>query len=337
MTSEMARTNYLKLAGRYLSVLGPFLGLLFVYLIFSFSADEAFRSLYNTKTILQQSVIIGIAALGMTIIIISAGIDLSAGSLVAVSTVVVAKILNPHLDAEEPLGLMLPLMAAGAGVLACGLFGMFNGALIAGFGIVPFIVTLGTMQIARGVAKWMAEQTTIDVPKTWLSEMMIIEPVKDATSSMAPAVWLLIVLLAAMIVMLRYTTFGRHIFAVGSSEATARLCGIRVKLHRLWVYTIGGLFFGVAGVMQFSSLNLGDPTSGIALELDVIAAVVIGGGSFNGGEGSVAGSVIGAIIIAILRNGCNMVGVENYVQNIVIGSIIIGAVGIDQLRHRNRA
>ena len=112
-------------------------------------------------------------------------------------------------------------------MLVCALFGMFNGALITGFGIVPFIVTLGTMQIARGVAKWMADQTTIDAPKTWLSGMMKIEPVKGAVWSVAPGVWVLVVLLAFMFVMLRYTTFGRHIFAVGSNEATARLCAER--------------------------------------------------------------------------------------------------------------
>ena len=315
---------------------GPFLGLVFVYLIFFFYADENFRSLYNTKTFMQQAIIIGIAALGMTLVIISAGIDLSAGSLVALGTVVTAKILEGG-ESAEGLGWLLPLAAALAGILVCAFCGFLNGFMISAFGIVPFIVTLGMMQIARGAAKGFADQTTISVGKNWLQKLMVIEPKMDVWYSVAPGLWIMLFLLAAMFVMLRYTTFGRHVFAVGSNEATARLCGIGVRMHRVFVYTLCGFLTGVASVMQFSSLNLGDPTGAIGFELDVIASVVIGGGSFSGGEGSVVGSLIGAIIIAILRNGCNFAGVGNYVQNILIGSIIIIAVGIDQLKHARTA
>ena len=315
--------------------IGKFLNL-FVYVIFYIFAGESFSSLYNSKTILQQAVIIGIAALGMTLVIISAGIDLSAGSVLAFGTVITALCLRSQMDGET-MGFFIPLAAACLGILACAFCGFLNGIMISGFRIVPFIVTLGMMQIARGVAKWLASNTTVNVPDSWVGNLMIVEPNIGAWWSIAPGVWVMLILLGVTFVMLRYTTFGRHIYAVGSNEDTARLCGIQVGMHRVWVYTLCSALVGVASVMQFSSLNLGDPTGGIAFELDVIAAVVIGGGSFSGGVGSVVGSIIGALIIAILRNGCNAVEVENYVQNIVIGAIIIIAVGIDQLKHKKTA
>ena len=318
--------------GKLFGLSGPLLGLTFTYLMFFFIAPDTFHSLYNTKTILTQTVIIGVAALGMTVIIISAGIDLSAGSLVALGTVVTALVLR-RWGADSP-GIWLPLAAAMAGILVCTFCGLLNGLMIAYLRVVPFIVTLGMMQIARGAAKGLSHQTTVNTPSSWLNGMMTVEPRMDVWYSVAPAIWLMLALLAVMYIVLRYTVFGRHVYAVGSNEATARLCGVKVKSHRVWVYTLGGLLAGVSSVMSFSALNLGDPTGAIGLELDIIAAVVIGGGAFNGGEGSVIGSVLGALVISILRSGCQAVGVENYVQNIVIGAIIITAVGIDQLKQK---
>jgi ribose/xylose/arabinose/galactoside ABC-type transport system permease subunit len=324
----------IKQMSKTLNFFGPFLGLIFVYAIFHLKGPEQFHSLYNFKTILTQAVIIGIAALGMTVVIISAGIDLSSGSLIALGGVVTALILR-QFGGEEP-GVVIPLLAALAGILACTCCGMLNGIMISGLRIVPFIVTLGMMQIARGVSKGLAGNTTVNTPTSWLSRMMTVEPKMDVWYSVAPGVWLLLFLLVFMFVLLRYTTFGRHIFAVGSNEDTARLCGIHVGVHRVYVYAICGALTGVASVLGFSVLGIGDPTGAIGFELDVIAAVVIGGGSFSGGEGSVIGSVVGAVIIAILRNGCPMIGVENYIQNIVIGAIIIVAVGLDQLKQAHQ-
>ena len=135
-----------------------------------------------------------------------------------------------------------------------------------------------------------------------------------------------------MSVVLRQTIFGRYVFAIGSNEATARLCGIRVQVHKVLIYSLAGLFFGLAGLMQLSRLTLGDPTVAIGLELDIIAAVVIGGASLNGGTGSILGSMIGALIMAVLRNGSNQMGWPNYMQEIIIGAVIILAVGLDRLR-----
>ena len=320
--------RYLK---KFLSAIGPFLGLAFVYLVFVFAAGEKFHTLYNTKVILSQTVIYGIAAIGMTVVIISGGIDLSVGSLVALGTVVTATSMN-YLGGQDP-GTLVPVVSAVLAVLACGFCGFITGSIVAGFGIVSFIVTLGMMQLARGVAKGLAGQTTVTVPTNWLQKMMVVEPTTGAWWSVAPAVWVMLVLLALMYVALRYTVFGRRIFAIGSSEATARLCGIRVRLNKVWVFTLSGVFAGLASVMQFSNLALGDPTAAVGMELTVIAAVVIGGGSLRGGEGSVVGTLIGALIMAILSNGCNLAGVPNYVQNIVTGAIIITAVGVDRLRH----
>lgn len=332
MTAEHPAERPATPLGERLSALGPVLGLLLVYGVFFVFGPDSFHSAYNTKTFLTQAVIYGIGALGMTFVIVSGGIDLSVGSLIALGTVIIGLVLNRW--GGDETGAALPLLAACAGVAVCALCGFINGAIVSGFRIVPFIATLGMMQIARGVAKGAADQTTVNAPSNWLNELMVVEPKADIWYSIAPGVWLMVILLVVSTVILRRTRFGRYVFAIGSSEATARLCGINVSLQKMWIYTLCGAFTGIASVMQFANLTLGDPTAAVGMELDIIAAVVIGGASLNGGEGSATGSIIGAIIMAILRNGCNLVGIPNYVQNIVIGAIIILAVGIDRLKHR---
>ena len=175
--------------------------------------------------------------------------------------------------------------------------------------------------IARGIAKWMAGNQKIDAPITWVNELMAKSP-RPSWMLLAPGVWLMIIFAVGMAVVLRYSVFGRHIFAIGSNEATARLCGVRINRTKILVYTIAGLFCGLSGVMEFSRLTVGDPTVAVGLELDIIAAVVIGGGSLSGGAGSILGSMIGVFIMAFLRNGCTMMGWPNYIQEIIIGSII---------------
>ena len=325
-----------------LSATGPLVGLLFVYMLFAgltswqgAESCDAFLSLYNSKTILTQAIIVAIGALGMTLVIIAGGIDLSVGSQIALGTVVIGWCLRAY--GGDAAGVGLSLGAAALGILACGACGLLNGLMSALFRIVPFIITLGMMQIARGVAKWIAEEQTIVTPDSMLFEVMVVEPTPDATFSVAPGIWVAVALIVLVVLTLRFTVFGRYVFAIGSNEATARLCGINVTLHRVWIYTLCGLLTGVAGVMQFANLTVGDPTAAVGMELDIIAAVVIGGGSLSGGEGSAIGSVVGALIMAVLRNGCTMVGVPNFVQDIVIGVIIISAVGVDRLKHRATA
>ncbi len=305
-----------------MSALGPFAGLAFVYVFFLLAAPETFHSLYHTQTFFCHAVVI-----------IAGGLDLSVGSMIALGTVIAGLVLKHGAGGGEP-GIQLPLMAALAAVGVCAFCGFVNGATVSLLGIVPFIVTLGMMQILRGIAKGLADESTVDPGPSWLDGVMNIEPTPGVWYSIAPGVWLLFGLSLLMAGMLRYTAFGRHVFAVGSNEVTARLCGIRVGLVRIWIYTLGGALAGVASVMQFAELTLGDPTAATGMELDIIAAVVIGGGSLSGGEGSVLGSLVGALIIAVLRNGCNLIGIPNYVQGVVIGLIIIAAVGLDRLRHR---
>lgn len=304
--------------------LGPFIGLILVVAIFSLMPEvqDRFLRIYNLKSVATQSVIVALGALGMTLIIISGGIDLSAASNIALSSVIVAFAINAGIH---------PLAAVLLGIMAGGLVGLINGALITSLRLVPFIVTLGMLGIARGVAKWMAGNQKIDTPLTWVNELMAKSP---QGLLLAPGVWLMIGLAFLMAALLRYTVFGKHIFAIGSNEATARLCGIRIGRTKLLIYTIGGLFCGLSGVMQFSRLTVGDPTVAVGLELDIIAAVVIGGGSLSGGMGSILGSMIGVFIMAFLRNGSTMMGWPNYIQEIIIGAIIVFAVALDRIRHK---
>jgi len=198
--------------------------------------------------------------------------------------------------------------------------------------VVPFIATLGMLGIARGVAKWLAGETTVNAPSTWVNELAVTVP-PAAWMVFAPGVWVTLVLAVLMAFVLERTVFGRRVFALGSNEAAARACGIATERLKLAVYSVAGLFFGLAGVMQMSRLRQGDPTVAIGTELDVIAAVVIGGGSLNGGEGSIPGSMIGALVMAFLRNGSQQMGWPTYVQEILIGVIIVVAVAIDRWRH----
>ncbi len=324
--------NWRNLLARF----GPYFGLIFVLLIFAIAMPSEqfgnFTNFYNIKTILTQTVIVGIAAFGMTLVIISGGIDLSVGSQIAIGTVVAAMVLRVDGVATDP-GVGVSLMAALAAILVCGFCGLVSGAIIAKFKIVPFIVTLGTMQVVRGVAKWQADEQTVIAPQNALNNLMRVDP-DPSWLIFAPGVWLCLLLLGVCTALLRYTVFGRYIFAVGSNEQTARLCGINVDRIKMMIYTVCGLFTGIASVMQYSDLAIGDPTTASGKELDIIAAVVIGGASLNGGEGSALGSVIGALIMAVLRNGCNMLGIPNYAQEIIIGIIIIGAVLVDRLKHR---
>ncbi len=314
-------------AARLFQLLAPFLGLVLVLLLFSTLEPGNFANLRNFRTIATQTVIVGLGAIGMTYVIISAGIDLSVGSLIAMSSVVVACSLKSGVP---------PLLAALLGVATGALLGAVNGVVIATLRILPFIVTLGMLGVARGLAKYIAGEQKVDAPASWLPELMVKNP-EPRWLLVAPGIWLTVLLALAMSAVLRRTRFGLHAIAIGSSEATAYLCGIRVERVKIAIYALCGAFAGLAGVLQFCRLTVGDPTTGIGEELNIIAAVVIGGGSLAGGEASILGAMIGAFLMAALSNGCGISGVPNYVQEILIGVIIVVAVAIDQLRHRRRA
>jgi ribose/xylose/arabinose/galactoside ABC-type transport system permease subunit len=312
----------------WLNTLGPLIGLIIVYLLFAAIAPDSFTTVRNLETMARQSAIVGIAALGMTMVIISGGIDLSAGSIIALSTVVIAALLSAGFP---------PLAAAIGGVMAGAFCGFVNGSLITRLKVVPFIVTLGMLLVVRGAAKGLAHEQKIDAPLSWLNDLLAALSSEERWMIVPPGVWVMVVLAVLVAAMLRYTQLGRHIFAIGSNEMTARLCGVAVERVKVIIYTMAAGFAGLAGLMQFSRLTVGDPTVAVGLELDVIAAVVIGGGSLAGGEGSVLGSIVGALIMTVIRSGCSQMGLPNWVQEIVTGAVIVVAVALDRLRHRKAA
>ncbi len=343
------------LKSKWADIFGRFLALVIVFVFFSVMVEGGrFYTLRNLENILRQSAVYATAGLGVTLVIITAGIDLSVGSMIALSVVSVAWVLNlgggtgaatagaeqaHYLVYQHPI--LIPLLAVAAGVLTATLAGLVNGSLIVRLRLMPFIVTLGTMGIFRGLAKGIAGERDIYPPEATRIGALMDPTLTSSTGSgwlLPDGVWLLIVGVLLTAFLLRYTRLGRHIYAVGSNEETARLCGVRVGWTKLIVYTLCGFFCGVAGLMQFSYIGgVGQPTTAQVYELFVIAAVIIGGASFTGGEGSVLGTVIGALMITILYTGGQLMGWPKWVQEMVIGGIIIAAVTLDRLRHRRAA
>ncbi len=430
--------------------LGPVFALFIVIAIFGSLRPDLFFTFRNFSNVAGQTVVIAVAAIGMTFIIVSAGIDLSVGSLVALSGVYATMVMSTDYFA---MGIFLGILA---GIATGALCGFLNGLLITKGKLAPFIVTLGMMEIIRGVALHSAgglpvtnipdnfnklgnaimpitisksyefspdeikfRNLTIRIkegndavslhirdtlsPETLelleqhrgfnepdpelkknllqalnnyikdgliydeerfshvqLSDRMI-ERIQnppdgkeliylnrlllekafpklidkgDITMLLPYSLFILIPLGLIAGFILKYTVFGIQVYAVGSNEQTARLCGVNVDKVKIFVYLLGGITAGIAGILHASRLNTGQPSEAIGMELEVIAAVVIGGGSLMGGEGTILGSVVGAFIIKFLRNGCNLIGVSSFVQRIVIGIIIIVAVYIDQLRRK---
>jgi len=312
------------LARTWLNRLGPLLGLVLVIATFAILMGEPERYLSpkNLRTVLAQTVIVAIGAIGMTMIIISGGIDLSVGSVISQKKMIAALGINAGLSTT---------VAIGAGILVGGVVGLSNGLAITRLRVVPFIATLGMLGVARGVAKGISGSQTVNPPDTWANDLLLTVP-KSRWLLVAPGVWIAIALAILAAVVLRRTVFGRRVFALGSNEAAARACGIATDRLKICIYGLAGLLFGLAGVMQMSRLRQGDPTVAAGLELDIIAAVVIGGGSLSGGEGTILGSMIGALIMAFLRNGCQQIGWPNYIQEIIIGALIVIAVAVDRWR-----
>ncbi len=391
----------------FLDFLRPFLALIFVTVLFCV-ADRAmngekasFATSRSFRTVAAQTATVAVAALGMTLIVIAGGIDLSVGTSIALCATVLAWSLKEDVATRvvgmQPLSVVMkPLTAAKTELervtkqleaaqskspegikpleqerekltaeirelsrpyraaalwtslvvvgitIACGaLCGLVNGALVSYLRLVPFIVTLGTMQLYLGLAKIAASETTVrpdngtQVPY-WFGDLLSVRP-QALWLGLPSGIWLTLLLAALLAAVLHYTVFGRYVFALGSNEATARLCGINVHWNKIAIYTISGLFVGIAGLYQFSRLTVGNPTSGSGLELKVIASVVIGGGSLNGGRGTVIGTLTGALIMSVITSGCTALGLTNPIQDMILGIIIIAAVTVDQLRQRKIA
>jgi ribose/xylose/arabinose/galactoside ABC-type transport system permease subunit len=305
-----------------LEIGGPVIGLAFVSALFGMLIGPQFFGPANLDLLARQTAIVCTAALGMTMVIVAGGIDLSVGSAVALSTVAIALMLRSEYS---------PALAALGGIGAAAACGLANGLLITRLRVVPFIVTLGMMILVRGAAKGLADERRIEAPATWLNGLL--RALAPGEGLLVPTgIWILAGLALVVALTLRYTRFGRHLFAIGSNERTARLCGVPVTRVKVVVYTLASALAGVAGVMQFSRLSVGDPTVALGLELAVIAAVIIGGGSLLGGRGTVAGTILGASTMAVIAIGCSQKGLPNWVQEIVTGGIIVLAVALDRWR-----
>ncbi|MDD5719031.1 MAG: ABC transporter permease [Candidatus Krumholzibacteria bacterium] len=284
----------------------------------------------NLRNVANQIAVIAIVAVGMTLVIITAGIDLSVGSLIALSAVVCAWLVQAFGGQAAGAGALLA--AAAGAMLLCGLAGLFSGAMVVRFRLPPFIATLAMMQVASGAAYIIAKGRPIyDAPDAFTA----LGRGADPLLGLPWAVWLMLLLYGLAHGLMSRTALGRYVYAVGGNREAARLAGVRTGAVLLFVYALCGVLAGLGGVVTASQLKSGAPTYGLMYELYVIAAVVVGGTSLAGGEGRVLGTLIGAFIIAVIQNGMNLTNVESYTQKVVLGLVILGAVLLDRLRSRS--
>ncbi|MFM8578469.1 MAG: ABC transporter permease [Planctomycetaceae bacterium] len=281
----------------------------------------------NLLNIANQIAVIAIIAIGMTMVIIAGGIDLSVGSLAALSAVLASRMIRDHAGGVEASagGMVVACLVA---IGLCGLIGTLTGGLITGCGIPPFIVTLAMMLVASGIASILSEgQSIYQIPESfvWLGRGADLFGLPNA-------VVLMLVLYGLAHVLMSRTTLGRYLYAVGGNREAARLSGVPVQRVLLFAYAASGLLAGLGGVIMASQLKSGSPTYGAMYELYVIAAVVVGGTALAGGEGKILGTLIGAFIIAVIQNGMNLTNIESYTQKVVLGLVILAAVLVDRLR-----
>ncbi|MDX1983910.1 MAG: ABC transporter permease [Bryobacteraceae bacterium] len=298
----------------------PFFTLILLFAGLSIASPDHFLSKTNLSSVVRQTAVINLMALGMTLVIISGGIDLSVGAILAMGG------LMGTMAMEKGQPIILGVLI---GVLTGSVCGLANGLLITRLGINPFIVTLGTLGIIRGSTLIISNGLPVhQIPPSfsYLGEGNLV--------GVPFVLWVLIACAAAVHVILEHTRLGRYTFSIGSNTDAAHYAGIPVSFHTTAVYAICGMLTGLAGMIEASRLMTGQPTAGQGYELQAIAAVVIGGGSLRGGEGSVVGTLIGAFIMGLLANGSDLLGISPYLQQAIIGAVIIVAVAFDELRKR---
>ncbi|MFK7742441.1 MAG: ABC transporter permease [Planctomycetota bacterium] len=355
---------------KWLRTAGPLLGLVVTWVLFAALAGGTFTSWSNQQLMLLQTAVVGTAAVGATWIIVSGGIDLSVGANVALSSMVGAFVLRDGhglalaatatVVSGGVIGWLIGALVTGAlvravlvaalagalGYAAAGLGGLWAGAIALAVGVAawigsarvpalarlslplsPFIVTLGLWGALRGLGKGLGDNQPI-----YFEGNDTLEALMLSDGLLPPGVWVLLVVAVAASLLLQRSVFGRHVVAMGSSRETARLCGIDLPKTELRVYVLGCGCAGLAALMQLSYLSMGDPTTGQGLELKAIAAAVIGGASLAGGEGSILGTMLGALIMTVVDSGCTKLGLDNWVQEVVTGAIIVAAVALDRWR-----
>lgn len=324
---------------RFAKQLLPFCSLIFIVSLWSFLEPDNFLSFRNFSNVLRRSSINGIMAAGMTFVIIAAGIDLSVGSMLALCGMVGSAVMLflsgaswEQIAAGNYISLTASAMLGGtaAGVLFGALCGWANGMLITRLKLAPFIVTLGTMSIFRGITYLMNDGKPFAVSDYTFLDVGTLGP-------FPASVVLLVLVLAGAAFLLNYTPFGRYVYAVGSNPETAFHAGIHVPRILTVIYTLTGACTGLAAMITTSRASSAQPTAGIALELDVIAAVIIGGCSPSGGRGTMTGTIIGTLLISFLRNGLTLLDISTNVQLVVIGAIIVLAVTADQLATKRQS
>lgn len=321
-----ARTRALLASGPALSTLGPLVALLLACAFFAIRSDR-FLTGENLSLVVQQVMVVGALGVGQTLVILTAGIDLSNGAVMALGTIVMTDLaVNRGLN---------PYLAILLGILACGAFGALNGALVTRIKLPPFIVTLGTLNIAYALTHIYSHEQTINnlpAPETFFGNTFRIGHTDVTYGSV-----LLLALFLATWYVLRQTAAGRHVYAVGNNAEATRLVGIRTDRLLLTVYTVAGLVYGIAALLLVARTQVGDPQAGQTDNLDSITAVVIGGTSLFGGRGGVLGTLVGALIVGVFRNGLQLIGVEAIYQTLITGILVILAVAVDQLaRGRQR-
>lgn len=310
-------------------------GLLILILIFSMTSD-AFFTMNNAMAVALQTTAIAYLGFGATCVIITGGIDLSVGSVLALAGTVAALAVKAGMPV--PIGMAV-------GVLTGAFCGMINGLVVTRLKLPPFIATLGMMLVARGVALQLTGAAAVSgMGESFgvLGNGALFKMVEKGANGLPKMIFpgipypvILMIIFAILVgVMLNRTVTGRNIYAVGSNDEAARLSGINVKMVRLKAYTLSGFLAGIAGIVLMSRLVTAQPNEGVMAELDAIASAVIGGTSLMGGVGTISGTCIGAFVIGILRNGLNMNGVSSFIQQIIIGGVIIGTVWVDQLRNK---
>jgi ribose transport system permease protein len=320
-SAPVATSKSASWANWIVGVQGPLLGLILLCVIFTFTTN-VFFSIRNALNILDQVTVLGILAVGMTLVIVIGGIDLSVGSILALVMMVMGW-------AKETFDVPLPLAILVA--LLCGaVCGLLNGLLVTKAKLPAFIATLAMMSIGRGLANIVTDGRQIVGFPDWFTNLSTIRHFGFLSITVA----LFLILVVITWIFLRYRSAGRSLYAIGGSAEVARLAGIKVQALTIWVYVAAGTLAGIAGIAQASRLDSSEPSAGLGYELDTIAAVVIGGASLSGGIGGIGGTIVGVLIIGVLHNGLNLIGVSPFIQQVIIGAVIAVAVMADTLRRK---